>query len=149
METNLRNQSYKNIGWDGILEFANHGIAKWFNTEKAKVIREYQVTCTLEILSVLMEIRNKTVLLVFVYRKPGSLGQFIQDWIDLLLVLDSTEYWLLLILAWINYCMKIFKCKMLDVIQQEFHLYKHSHFATDVQRGILDPVFHSGKYLVA
>ena len=79
METNLRNQSYKNIGWDGILEFANHGLAKCFNIEKVKVIREYQVTCTLEVLSVLMEIRNETVLLVFIYRKPCSLGQFIQD----------------------------------------------------------------------
>ena len=44
METNLRNQSYNNnfaAGWDGILELPNHGLAICFDTEKAKVVKEY------------------------------------------------------------------------------------------------------------
>ena len=44
METNLRNQSYNNnfaAGWDGILELPNHGLTICFDTEKAKVVKEY------------------------------------------------------------------------------------------------------------
>ena len=38
-----------------------------------------------------METGNKTVLLVFVYRKPGPLGQFLQDLFDVLLELGRVQ----------------------------------------------------------
>ena len=50
-------------GWVGIHKLRNHGPAVCFDTEKVK-IREYQVTSVLEVLPVLMEISDETVILV-------------------------------------------------------------------------------------
>ena len=70
-EKNLSNQSFNNInkfmpGWVGIHKLASHGLG--FDTEKVKIIREYQVTSALEVLPVLMGIDDETVILVGVYR---------------------------------------------------------------------------------
>ena len=96
-------------GWDGIHKYANHWLAVCFDTEKAKIIREYQVTSALEVLPVLMEIVDEAVVLFFVWKKPGPVGSFIEDLIRILLVLP-TEYRIFFIgdLTQINYCTKIY-----------------------------------------
>ena len=70
-------------GWDGIHKLTNLGLAIYFDTEKVKVITAYQVTSALEVLPVLMEIDDETVILVVVYRKSGPVGLFIQDLIGI------------------------------------------------------------------
>ena len=93
-ETNSSNQFYGNInkfmpGWNGFYKLANHGLATCFDTEKVTIITEYQVTSVLELLPVLLEIADESVILVLVYRKPGPAGTFIQDLIGIHLELPT------------------------------------------------------------
>ena len=101
-ETHLQNQSYDSINklnekWDEIHKDINHGLAICFNIDKVKVVRECQLRSNLEVLAVVLNIKNEIVLLVLVYRKPGPVGCFVEDILDVLLQLP-TEYRTLIIL---------------------------------------------------
>ena len=64
-ETNLSKRSYEKIkfmpGLDGIHNLTNRGLAIFFDTEKVKIDRKYQVASALEVLQMFIEIDDETV----------------------------------------------------------------------------------------
>ena len=51
---------------------------------KEHVIEVIEIPSVLEVLSIVLEIERDTILLAMVYRMPGSLGSFIDDFISLI-----------------------------------------------------------------
>ena len=90
----------------------------------------------------LMEIHDETVILVVVYRTPGPVGLFIQDFIGILLELptDCRTF----VMGHFNLDQLLYEnILMLNGLRLQFHLHQLSHFATHIHGGILDLVFDS------
>ena len=51
---------------------------------KVNIIEVVEIASVLEVLPIMLEIERETILLVIVYRMPGSLGSFIDDFILLI-----------------------------------------------------------------
>ena len=98
----------------------------------------------LEVMPVLKEIDDETVILVVVYRRPGPVGLFIQDLIDILLELP-TECRTFSI-GDFNLDQLLYEnILMLNDLWQQFHLHQRSHFAIHAHGGILHLIFDSGR----
>jgi len=68
-------------GWCDIHKNTDHGLAICFNSNKVKLIEEFQITSSLEMLPVLIETQNEFILLVLVYR-TGPVGSFVNSLIE-------------------------------------------------------------------
>ena len=68
LQKHFSNRSYEDIklipGWDGIHKLTNHVLAMFYDTEKVRTVREYQVTSVLEVQLMFIEIGDETVILV-------------------------------------------------------------------------------------
>ena len=65
--------------WKDIHKITQHGLALCYKVDKVNIIEVIPIPSVLEILPVVLEIEKETILLVIVYRMPGSLGTFIYD----------------------------------------------------------------------
>ena len=61
-----------------------HGLALCYNVSKVNIIEVVEIASVLEVLPIMLEIERETILLVIVYRMPGPLGSFIDDFILLI-----------------------------------------------------------------
>ena len=86
-ETNITNEQFDGIKsylpeWDDIHDSLGHGLAICYNTTKVEVLKEYHYTGVLEILPVLLRVKNELMFLLLVYRFPGPIGTFVINIIE-------------------------------------------------------------------
>ena len=107
---------------------------------KINIIEIIEVPSVLEILPIVLEIEKETILLATVYRMPGPLGSFIDDFISLVNELPTQHrMW---IIEDINLDqMLLGHVAKVDTLIQSFNLSQHSHYSTHIDGGILDLVF--------
>ena len=70
-------------GWKDIHKNTQHGLALCCNVIKVKIIEVFEIPSVLEVLSIVLEIKKKTMLLIIVYYMLGPLGWFIDDFLTL------------------------------------------------------------------
>ena len=128
-------------GWTDIHKQTQHGLALCYNVSKVKIILEFQTTHSLEMLPVLVEIEKELVLIVLLYRAPGPLGTFINDLIEELDDLPTTEYKTLVVGDFNLDQMLIENEEKFNPIITEFNFHQRSHYSTHIYGGILDLVF--------
>ena len=144
-ETHCNNGHMKHLaelqeGWNDIHKQTLHGLAICYRESDVKIIEEIQTTNTLEILPVLVEIRNECILIVLVYRTPGPLGTFINDLIEQLRDLPTQHR--VIILGDFNADQMLPANEETFVpLIEEFNLKQRSHYSTHIHGGILDLVF--------
>ena len=126
--------------WTDIHKRTDHGLAICYNASKVAIIQEFQTTNVLEILPVLIEIENERVLLLLVYRKPGPVGNFINDLIDELSQLP-TEYRILIVGDFNLDQMLSENVEKINPLITRFKLHQRSQYSTHIHGGILDLVF--------
>ena len=59
-------------------------MALCYHASKVNIIEVIEIPSVLEVLPIVLEIEKETILLVIVYRIPGSLGSFIDDFISMI-----------------------------------------------------------------
>ena len=146
-ETNLAGRSFQNIetyeeGWADIHNTTGHGLAICYNTSKVKIIQEFETSKTLEILPVLMDIEDETVLVVLLYRPPGTIGTFITDLMTQISELP-TQYRILILGDFNIDQMLPGNVQKINPIISQFHLHQRSQYTTHIDGGILDLVLDS------
>ena len=104
------------------------------------IVEVIEIPSVLEVLPIALEIKKETVLLVIVYRMPGPVGSFIDDFISLINELSTQHIgcWLLVILILIKCCLSMLQ---VDPLIQNFNLSQRSQYSTHIHGGILDLVF--------
>ena len=70
--------------WKDIHKNTRHGLALCYNVSKVNIIEVIDIPSDLEVLPIVLEIEKETFLLLIVYRMPGPLGSFIDDFILLI-----------------------------------------------------------------
>ena len=94
-KTNINDNPAKRIDeilddWKDILKNTHHDLALCYNVSKVHVIEVIfnyfndVYLSVLEVLPIVLEIERDTILLAMVYRMPGPLGSFIDDFISLI-----------------------------------------------------------------
>ena len=88
-ETNINDSPAKHIDeilddWKDIHKNTQHGLALCYNMSKVNIIEVIEIPSVLGGLSIVLEIKKETILLVIVYHKPGPLGSFIDDFTSLI-----------------------------------------------------------------
>ena len=146
-ETNIAGRSFQNIetyeeGWADIHNTTGHGLAICYNTSKVKIIQKFETSKTLEILPVLMDIENETILVLLLYRPPGSVGTFITDLMSQVSELP-TQYRILILGDFNLDQMLPENVKKINPIISQFHLHQRSQYTTHIEGGILDLVLDS------
>jgi len=68
-------------GWCDVHKNTDHGLSICYNSNKVKVIEEFQIESSLEMLPVLIEARGESMLLVLIYR-TGPLGNFVSNLVE-------------------------------------------------------------------
>ena len=144
-ETHINNSACLNHidkyidGWSDIHKRTEHGLAFCYNTNKIKVIQEFHMNTTLEMLPVLIEIDNEYILLVLVYR-TGHIGNFINDFIEQLNLLPKQHR--TLIVGDFNIDQMLNEnVEKWHILVNEFQLHQRSQYSTHSHGGILDLVF--------
>ncbi len=148
-ETKLDGRSFQHIQdhdeveeWADIHKTTGHGLAICYNTNKVKIIQVFETNSTLEILPVLMDICNETVLVVLLYRPPGPIGTFIMDLMTQVSILP-TQY-RILILGDFNLDQLLDQnVGRIHPILTTFTLHQRSNYTTHIDGGILDLVLDS------
>ena len=64
-------------------------MALCYNVSKVDIIEVTETPSVLEVLSIVLETERETILLVIVYRMPGPLGSFIEDFTSLISALPT------------------------------------------------------------
>ena len=129
-------------GWKDIHNDSQHGLAICYKVSDIKVIEVFPTPSVLEILPVLLEIGNDTVLLVLVYRMPGPLGTFIDDLIQMVSELPTQHR--ILITGDFNLDQLLAEnVTKIDPLIEHLNLYQRSHYSTHIHGGILDLVLDS------
>ena len=87
-ETNVKNSPANHIyeildDWKDIHKSRHHGLALCYNMSKIN-IEVNEIPTVLEVLPIVLEIERETSVLEIVYRIPGPLGFFIDDFISLI-----------------------------------------------------------------
>ena len=88
-ETNINDSPAKHIDeilddWKDIHKNTEHGLAVCYSVSKVNIIEVVEISDVLEVLPIVLEIEREIILLVIVYRMPGSLGSFIDNLISLI-----------------------------------------------------------------
>ena len=152
-ETHLTNMPCNNDienyveGWTSIHKTTSHGLAICYNSSKISMIRELETSSSLEILPVVMEVEDECVLLVLLYRKPGPVGNFVNDLIEELRQLSTdTGCTRTLIVGDFNMDQLLeANVEKFNRLIDEFRLFQRSTYSTHIRGGILDLVFDSSK----
>ena len=144
-ETNINDSPAKHIdqtqdNWKDIHKSTQHGLALCYKVDKVNIIEVIQIPSVLEILPVVLEIEKETILLVIVYRMPGSLGTFIDDFILMLNELP-TQHRMLIVGDFNLDQMLPENIAKIDPLIQNFNLSQRSQYSTHIHGGILDLVF--------
>ena len=148
-ETNIVNEQYKRIktylsGWDDIHYSVGHGLAICFNTTKVKVIKRYNYIGALEILPVLLEINKEIIFLVVVYRRPGPIGNFVENLMEVLdhFIAELDGGYRTIIMGDFNWDQMLPQhVSTLVPFRSHFSLHQRSNYSTHIKGGILDLVF--------
>ena len=97
----------------------------------------------LEVLPVLLKICDEMILVIIVYRKPGSIGSFLEDLSQVINEFLPKEYRILLVGDFNLDPMLTENCNKLDSFKETFSFSQRSHYSTYIYGGILDLVFDS------
>ena len=147
-ETNLRNQSFERIdkylkGWRDIHITSEHGLPVCYNPNKVKVIRQLDLICPMEMLPVILEVRQEKILLVVIYR-TGTLRNFVNDILENLNTFPKTQR--MVIVGDFNLDQMLdTNVQYIQPLLTEFKLTQRSNYTTHIHGGILDLVFDSSK----
>lgn len=131
-------------GWDDIHYTIGHGLAICYNTTKVKVIKKSNYFGALEILPVLLEINQKIIFLVLVYRRPGPIGNFANNLMEVLdhFVAELHGEYRMIIIGDFNWDQMLPQHVSLFVpFSSHFSLHQRSNYSTHIKGGILDLVF--------
>ena len=145
-ETLLNNRSFKNVieyeqEWSDIHKHAKHGFAICYDTEKAKVITEFETTNCNELLPILFEVDNEYFLIVLLYC-TGPLGTSI-DTVQEELTLLPSQYRTIVVGDFnLNHLLEE-NINLLQPILTKFDLCHRSTYATHIEGGILHLVLDS------
>ena len=142
-ETNLSSRSFKNVielkqGWSYIHKHTQHGVARCYDTEKAKVIIQFETTNCTELLPILFEVDNEYLLIVLSYL-TGPFGKFIDTLQEELTLLPSQCKTIVLGHFNLNRLLEE-NINILQPIPKEFNLRQRSTYASHIEGGILDLV---------
>ena len=101
----------------------------------------------MEVLPIVLEIERETILLLMVYRMPGPLGSFIDDFISLINELPMQHR--MLIVGDFNLDQMLPKhVAKVNPLIQNFNLSQCSQCSTHIHEGILDLVFNTSNSFV-
>ena len=117
-----------------------------YNTTEVEVLKQYHYTGVLEILPVLLKVKNEVIFLVVVYRRPGPIGTFVMNIIEALdqLLRENpihVEYRTIVIGDFNLDQMLPLHVASLVPFSSHFNLYQRSNYSTHIKGGILDLVF--------
>ena len=81
-ETNNNGTNFRDIdnygnNWKSVHRFFGHGLSICYQTAKISVVEEFHIMSPIEMLPVLFKSGNIHVLIVLIYRPPGTIGTFI------------------------------------------------------------------------
>ena len=107
---------------------------------KVDIIEVIEIASVLEVLPIVLEIEKETILLIIVYRMPGPLGSFKDDFILLINELPTQHRMLIVGDFNLDQTLPEHVAKF-DPLIQSFNLYQHSQCSTHIHEGILDLVF--------
>ena len=143
-ETNINDSPAKHIDeilddWKDIHKNTEHGLALCYNESNVN-IEVIEIPGVLEVLRIVLEIEREAILLVIVYRMPGPLASFIDDFISLINELP-TQHWMLIIGDFNLDQMLPEHVAKVNPLIQNFNLSQHSQYSTHIHGGILDLVF--------
>ena len=144
-ETNINDSPAKHIDeilddWKGIHKNTQHGLALCYNVSKWNVIEVIEILSILEILAIVLENRTGDYFLVIVYRMPGPLGSFIDDFISLINELPTQDRMLIVSDFNLDQMLPEHVAKV-DPLIQNFHLFQSSQYSSHIHEGISDLVF--------
>ena len=145
LETNINDSPAKHIDeilddWKDIHKNTQHGLALCYNMSKVNIIEVMEITSVLEVLQIVLEIEKETIVLVIVYRMPGPLGSFIDDFISLINELPTQHRMLIVGDFNLDQMLPEHVAKV-DPLIQIFYLSQRSQYSTHIHWGILDLVF--------
>ena len=144
-ETNINDSPAKHINdilddWKDIHKNTQHGLALCYNVSKVNIIEVIEIASVLEVLPIVLEIKKETILSIIVYRMPGPLGSFIDDFILLINELPTQHRMLIVGDFNLDQTLPEHVAKF-DPLIQSFNLYQRSQYSTHIHGGILDLVF--------
>ena len=119
-------------------------ILQYAMTSKVKIVRQFIMTCALQLLPVLMKIENELILLVLVYRPPRPIGTFVYELIQEISTLPLAEYreYRTLIVGDFNLDQMLEEnVRMFEQLLTHFNCQQRSHYSTHIRGEILDLVF--------
>ena len=150
-ETNVAGSNFSRIKdflpeWDDIHEPSGHGLAICYNTTKVTVLKQYSYYGCLEMLPVLLQIDNEIIFLVLVYRRPGPIGNFVdnitQTMDQILRENPISEEFRTMVIGDFNWDQMLPEhVATLIPFSSRFNLNQRSNYSTHIQGGILDLVF--------
>ena len=144
-ETNINDSPAKHIDeilddWKDIYKNTEHGLALCYNVIKINIIEVIEIPSVLEVLPIVLEIQKETILLVIVYRMPGFLGYFIDDFISLINELPTQHR--MMIFGDFNVDQMLLEhVAKVDSLIQSFNFSQCSQYSTHIHGEILDLVF--------
>ena len=146
-ETNVHDGPVKHIDeiqadWKDIHKDSKHGLALCYKESEVNIIEVIHIPGVLEILPVVLEIRNYRILVVLVYRMPGPLGTFIDDLIQLISELPTQHRMQIVGDFNLDQMLTENVTKLYPLIER-FYLYQRSRYSTHIHGGILDLVCNS------
>ena len=107
---------------------------------KVNIIGVIEIRSVFEFLPIVLEIEKDTILLVIVYRMPGPLGSFQDDFISLINGLPTQHRMLIFSDFNLDQMLPEHVAKV-DPLIQNFNLSQHSQYLAHIHGGILDLVF--------
>ena len=103
---------------------------------KVNIIEVIEIPSVLEVLPIVLEIEKETILLVIIYRMPGLLGSFIDDFISLINELPKQHR--MLIVGDFNLAQMLPEhVAKVDPLIQNFSLSQCSQYSTHTQGNIV------------
>ena len=126
--------------WKGIHDNTHHGLAVCYNVNKVNIIEVIEIPSVLEVLLIVLEIERETILLAIVYRMPGPLVSFIDDFISLINELPTQHRMLIVGDFNLDQMLPEHVAKVNPLIQN-FNLSQRSQYSIHIHGGILDLVF--------
>ena len=128
-----------------------HGLAICYNTNKVKVLKQFDYVGVLEMLPVLLKVDNEMLFLVVVYRRPGPIGNFVSSITQEIGRLlqenpicgDEVRS---IIIGDFNYDQLLDQHAVsLSSFSSHFNFHQRSKYSTHIKGGILDLVFDNKK----
>ena len=148
-ETHLQQEPMYDVkdfadNWKSIFKHTDHGIALCYNSEHIDYVDQFQMTNAIEIMACLLRCNSLVLsdfILVIVYRKPGSIGNFFSCLIEELRKLP-TGYRTILV-GDFNLDQRLQEnSDIIEMFASTVRLHqRRSNFSTHREGGILDLVF--------